>query len=225
MTYYRESYREEQGDWYPNATLFAQLNQLTFLRLSFNQIGGWVTPQALCELRHLRHLNLEGNYLDDESLPRCLWNQLSSLESLDLSLNHFNGSFGTPNALCEFRNLQELKLGDNNIVIESLPLCLWHNLSSLKILNLSGNRINGSLGTPNALCGSRNLQELWLSRNNLVIESFPLCLGRALSSLEILDLSDNHLNSSFGSLNGKAKRAISIVVSLIPSSVQFEVCF
>eukprot|EP00262_Sarcandra_glabra_P012313 TRINITY_DN3143_c0_g1_i6.p1 TRINITY_DN3143_c0_g1~~TRINITY_DN3143_c0_g1_i6.p1 ORF type:complete len:231 (-),score=22.66 TRINITY_DN3143_c0_g1_i6:15-626(-) len=203
MTYYRESYREEQGDWYPNATLFAQLNQLTSLRVSVNLIGGWVTPQALCELRHLRHLNLADNYLDDESLPRCLWNQLSSLESLDLSLNHFNGSFGTRNASCGLRKLRELKLSDNHI--ESLSLC---NISSLKALDLSMNDLNGSNGTLNALCGLKHLRHLDLSYNNLDDESLPPCIWSELSSLQSLNLTGNNFNGLFVPQNGKVKKTL-----------------
>ncbi|KAH1151789.1 hypothetical protein GYH30_045343 [Glycine max] len=118
----------------------------------------------------------------------------TALSILDLSSNKLTSS--TFQLLSNFSlNLQELYLGDNNIVLSS-PLCL--NFPSLVILDLSYNNMTSSVfqGSFNF---SSKLQNLYLYNCSLTDGSFRMSssfIMSSSSSLVSLDLSSNLLKSS-----------------------------
>jgi Leucine-rich repeat (LRR) protein len=116
--------------------------------------------------------------LDSNSVPnlRRLW--VSECELL-CSIHH--------GALAGLTHLRELNLYGNNIQhIENLG-----HLSSLEVLNLSGNRIT-ELG-PDCFSGLRNLRELKLASNSLSFIS-PDAFGDAGTVLVEVNLADNSLS-------------------------------
>ncbi|XP_077233099.1 uncharacterized protein LOC143875440 isoform X2 [Tasmannia lanceolata] len=193
------------------------LSYLEDLRLSNNNLRnprGMST--GLCSLKRLKTLDLNGNQLDERSLPSCLGN-LSSLEDLDLSYNNLRNPRGMStgfiqmknlkilhlagnmlnqgsqslSGLCSLKRLKTLELRDNQLDDRSLPSCLG-NLSSLEDLDLSFNNLRNPRGMSTGLCGLKRLTNLYISRNNLHDQSLASCLGN-LSSLVDLDLSENNL--------------------------------
>ncbi|XP_011010639.1 PREDICTED: receptor-like protein kinase 5 [Populus euphratica] len=82
---------------------------------------------------------------------------LSSLKSLDLSLNKLTGS-----GWCELKNLKQLDLSGNNFR-GSLPDCLG-NLSSLQLLDVSGNQFTGNIAS-GPLTNLISIESLSLSNN------------------------------------------------------------
>ncbi len=104
----------------------ADLNELTQLDLTWNQLPTLILPEGL---RSLTTLKLSNNRLTDVSFL----NDLSSLESLDLGRNGLT-SLTLPESLSA---LTTLNLGWNPLTSLTFP----ESLSGLRSLDLSGNRL------------------------------------------------------------------------------------
>ncbi|XP_014499714.1 LRR receptor-like serine/threonine-protein kinase GSO2 [Vigna radiata var. radiata] len=166
------------------------LSHLRYLYLSGNSLSG-ALPFQVGNLPLLHSLRLDGNFglkIKDE-------NWLSSLSSLTtLSLDCFP-YLGISNISEHLPNLRELSLdycalSDADI---SLLFPSHSNIStSLSILSLSNNKLT-SLTFQLLSNYSPNLQELYLSANNIVLSS-PNYLN--FPSLLILDLSSNNLTQT-----------------------------
>ncbi|XP_042490884.1 receptor-like protein 13 [Macadamia integrifolia] len=178
---------------YPNASLFTHFRELQTLELSYNNIGGWIMPEALCELRNLEVLSLIGNSLDDGGLPRCLARDLPFLREIYLESNSLNLSSPLLSAICGLRNLRVLDLSNNVLSNGSFPPCMLGTFSSLEELYLGNFTLEqSSSNVLTALQGARNLQYLDLSNNNLSDGSMrALCEAR---NVGILNLSYSNLN-------------------------------
>ncbi|XP_042490888.1 receptor-like protein 9b [Macadamia integrifolia] len=217
------------GTLYPNASLFTHFSELQELYLDDNNIGGWIMPEALCELRNLKVLDLGLNNLDDGGLPRCLARGLPFLREIYLYRNSLNLSSPLLSAICGLRNLRVLDLSYNLLSNGSFPPCMLSTFSSLEKLYLgnftleqsSSNVLtalqgarnlqyldlrnnNLSDGSMKVLCEVRNLRTLDLSYSNLNVEYIPHCLQQNHSSLEELTLQGTFTtNDSDALLKGK----------------------
>ncbi|KAL3504930.1 hypothetical protein ACH5RR_034771 [Cinchona calisaya] len=179
------------GIWYPNATLLSHFENLEFLYLPGNRIGGWIMPEALCRMSNLKVLDLSSNPLNGDIIPQI--RSLPSLETLYLSSIYPSHAFiPALSALCGLKNLWALDLRNNSINDENIPPCLLRNLS---LLDLSLNHLSNSPRTLAALCGLRNLKILNLRDNFLDESSIPSCLFNngicSLQKLKQLSLNDN----------------------------------
>ncbi|ESW24064.1 hypothetical protein PHAVU_004G099500 [Phaseolus vulgaris] len=191
---------------------FGRLTNLRYLNLSYNYLNGEL-PYQLANLSQLRYLDLGSNSFSG-ALPFQIGN-LPFLHTLRLA-----GNFDVKPTDAEwlsklyyltnlalyylhnldwlqmiiFPNLREFRLVDcslSDIHIQSLFYSYSNFSTSLTILDLSSNMLTSS--TFQLLSNiSLNLQELYLSDNNIVLSSpfhsnFP--------SLVILDLSYNNMTS------------------------------
>ncbi|KAK7380447.1 hypothetical protein VNO78_32958 [Psophocarpus tetragonolobus] len=192
------------------------LSKLEYLDLNHNDLYGAI-PSQLGKLTSLQYLDLRYNLVDGE-IPYQLGN-LSQLRYLDLGESSLSGA--VPFQVGNLPFLHTLKLGSNIDInfndakwltslmsLTTLHLNFYYRLSdnnisslfashsnlsaSLSILDLSGNKLTSSTFQLLANC-SLNLQELYLSNNDIVLSS-PHYLN--LPSLVILDLSYNNLTSS-----------------------------
>ncbi|KAG5612793.1 hypothetical protein H5410_024074 [Solanum commersonii] len=142
---------------------------------------------ALCRLQNLKRLDLSDNFLDDGSIPTCLFENHSVLESLDISHNNIGGSPGFFSGICKLRNLQVLNLQDN-LIQGGLDPCLG-GMTSLVSLDLSFNHFEGTISSY-IFSNLTLLETLRLSDNKfdglLLFASFA-----NLSNLEAIDLTNN----------------------------------
>ncbi|XP_062012176.1 receptor-like protein EIX2 [Rosa rugosa] len=164
-------------------------------------LGGKINPSLLI-FKNLRYLDLSGNDFQGRRIPN-FFGKLQSLRYLNLSYSSFVGEI--PPALGNLSNLNYLDLScDHYSVFDpyySRNLNWLSHLSSLKYLNLGGVDLSSTgvswLHDVNML---PSLLELHLS--GCQIQNLPhsqLPSVNFTSRLLVLDISENHINSSFPS--------------------------
>ncbi|GKV51110.1 hypothetical protein SLEP1_g57786 [Rubroshorea leprosula] len=209
------------------------LNELKELDLSGNNVRSFVVPKGV--KRPLGLNNLEVLHLYDNSFSNTTLSSLRGLPSLkilDLSDNKLGGVLNVEE-LVGLNELKELDLSYNNVESFVAPkgikrslglsnlkvlhlqrnsfsnktLSSLRGLSSLKSLDLSGNKIKGILNIKE-LVALNNLKELDLSYNE--VESFVAHEDtRSSSMLEVLYLSGN--NNTCGSCLVQSIRAFPLI--------------
>ncbi|XP_050284093.1 receptor-like protein 13 isoform X9 [Quercus robur] len=202
-------------DWCLNASLFLPFEELQYLYLVGNQISRWVPNEGFerfSALHKLEMLYLANNHFNNNILSSL--SGISSLKILDLGGNKLNGSFHIP----AFSNLEELYLDDNEIddfvttttkgsnnlpKLQVLELG-WNKVNarifkslttftSLKILRMSGNNLEGSF-TTEELSKLNNLEQLMLDGSSFD-KSLLHKIG-VMTSLNVLTMSDCGLNGT-----------------------------
>jgi len=173
------------------------LVSLQVLDLSYNSLTRIEnrTNSMFEDLLSLQRLSLSGNrlsFLTSKSIPSSPWIPYK-VSFVDFSHNHLE-SISTSSG---FHAVQELVLHHNHI--RSVVPGIFGNMSSLKVLDLSNNRIASlplhSFSVLNASGDHSTLERLNLSHNYIAsIEDKELSL---LPALQSLDLSSNRLHSSW----------------------------
>lgn len=191
--------------------LHSNLTSLEILDLSGNNLDGQVAKNWFWKVTSLKSLNLMFCVLSGQ-LPDELGN-LTKLEGLYMTDNYIRGIPSTMDKLCSLKvvdfNWNNIN-GDITDFMERIPRCarnklmefnLAHNmtgnlpswvgnLTCLTRLTLSFNQVTGSV--PAGIGALTNLTSLGLDNNNLIgVISEDHFAG--LSSLELIDLSYNHL--------------------------------
>ncbi|XP_060193711.1 receptor-like protein 15 [Lycium barbarum] len=210
------------GIWYPDANLLTRFTHLQSLYVSGNAIGNWIMPEALCKLRNLKELDLSFNPLNGDALPHFQVCSLASLEQLHLSGVYPSFPLPLLRALCGLKDMQRLDLSNNNLTDDSMPHCLFDDLSYLESLDLSGNNLKNSHHILSALCRLRNLKRLGLSDNFLEDGSIPTCLFEKHSVLGSLDISHNNIRGFPGFFSGNADALSFFFFFSISCSYQFN---
>ncbi|KAK9456703.1 hypothetical protein V1511DRAFT_495066 [Dipodascopsis uninucleata] len=159
---------------------FDSFYHITSLDLSSNKLTN-TGLKPVFSLTTLIDLNLQANKLDGE-LPADISN-LTALEKLDLSANEFISISGE--SLVPLGRLKRLNLKSNRL--RSFPFEAIER-SSIYELNLSYNRLSGSLISINRMSRFANLKVLKASHNMIkIISDFAIILP----SLEYLNLDSN----------------------------------
>ncbi|KAL3504893.1 hypothetical protein ACH5RR_034734 [Cinchona calisaya] len=201
--------------------LLRNLSSLETLYLSQNHLSN--SPRilaALCILRNLRELYLGDNFLDESSIPSCLFNNGSSLESLDISRNKLKHSSSFfLSGICRLQKLKALSLNDNliqggihpclskmtslvsldlsfNLFRGNLPSFIFSNLTSLETLLISDNQFDGTLSFV-TFANLSNLQYIDLSNNDLMVNTESPSWFQSFQ-LMFLNLRNCHLNNDQG---------------------------
>ncbi|KAG7612429.1 Protein kinase-like domain superfamily [Arabidopsis suecica] len=186
---------------------------LRVLRLSHNHLNkssSFLNTIPNCSL--LRDLNMSSVYLKG-TLPD--FSQMKSLRVIDMSWNHFAGSF--PLSIFNLTDLEYLNFNENpELDLWTLPdsvskltklthmllmTCMLHgniprsigNLTSLVDLELSGNFLSGEI--PKEIGNLSNLRQLELYYNYHLTGSIPEEIGN-LKNLTDIDISVSRLTGS-----------------------------
>jgi Leucine-rich repeat (LRR) protein len=129
-------------------------------------------------------LNLSGNELSN--LPANAFNGAKNLQTLNLSKNVI--STISPLAFVGLHSIVELNLSSNKLHNESFSSSVGLNwtIESLKTLDLSHNRIFYYQVMPyQSFSGLRNLEELFLRHNNIIIDYGAFTSNRQLRTLDL----------------------------------------
>jgi Leucine-rich repeat (LRR) protein len=173
------------------------LDMLSALKLSYNSFT--INATSLLQLPYaLKQLDLSFNGLIG-SVPENFFSKCPNLVDVNLSFSNMTGSL-PETLLLNSDKLQILDLSYNNLTGSIAGLRIDNSCSSLLHLDLSGNRLIGSL--PNSFSNCTSLKTLSLSINSLTGE-IPASFGQ-LNSLQRLDLSHNHLTGWIPSELGNA---------------------
>ncbi|KAE8099165.1 hypothetical protein FH972_017169 [Carpinus fangiana] len=188
----------------PIPTPVFELQGLKLLSLSSNNFNGSLQLNLIQQLRNLSNLDLSYNRLLIEynginsflsSFPQITTLKLASsnlkkfpdflriqskLAYLDLSYNQIDGDI--PNWFGELRNLVYLNLSFNRLVTLEQP---FSNLSSLNVLDLSSNQLQGQLPVVPPFA-----TYLDFSRNNFS-SVIPASIGVSLNFAYLFSLSSN----------------------------------
>ncbi|KAJ0087732.1 hypothetical protein Patl1_32869 [Pistacia atlantica] len=161
----------DMEEWYLNASLFSPFQQLHWLDLSNNNIGGCIENEDYRGLKKLNILSLSGIETTDASVfLQSTLRSFSSLKTLDLSYNDFNGTIIT----------REL-----------------HNLTTLEELNLNGSKLHIGFLQTVATCTSLK----HLSMRDFEFNGFSHDHGSIyFRNLESLDMYGTALNNSFSQI-------------------------
>ncbi|KAL5827333.1 hypothetical protein ACOSQ3_019164 [Xanthoceras sorbifolium] len=158
-------------------------------RYGFWNLSGEIRP-SLLKLKSLQCLDLSLNTFDDIPIPEFL-GSLENLHYLNLSTSGFSGA--VPSKLGNLSRLQYLDLSTEFSSLTSDSLEWVAGLISLK--HLSMNNVDLSLvGSDWVSVLNKNLTELHLS-SCFLTGSIPSTKPVNLTSLAVLDLSSNPLNS------------------------------
>ncbi|CAL9005302.1 unnamed protein product [Prunus brigantina] len=167
------------------------LTKLTELGFETNNLTGTI-PDEIADLQNLEFLSVGDNNLNG-LIPPSIFN-ISTIREMALGQNQLSGSLPA-NIGLGIPNLQILFILETDLsgVIPNLS-----NASMLTRLDLSTNSFTGFI--PRTLCALTNLQGLFLSKNNLTIDtstpeaSTLSCLSN-LGKLTEIDLKFNPLNA------------------------------
>ncbi|XP_047949650.1 receptor-like protein EIX2 [Salvia hispanica] len=140
---------------------------------------------SLLELHHLNYLDLSRNDFGGILIPEFI-GSMKQLQHLYLRSSNFSGI--VPPQIGNLTNLRSLDLSYNSLKTENIDWLSSLVLESLEILDLSSNKLNGSIPD---LSQFSSLTQMNLSANNFT-GSIPLSIGQ-LSKLQLLDLSHNSL--------------------------------
>ncbi|XP_057952460.1 receptor-like protein EIX1 [Malania oleifera] len=163
------------------------------LNLGSNSLGGNISS-SLLGLQHLYHLDLSENYFGWYTPVPDFIGSLSNLRYLNLSFSFFSGTL--PYQLGNLSNLHALDLSWNYDMYFSNLEWLSH-LPHLEYLDMRDVNLSSAIDWQQATNGLSFLTHLYLGGCGLsqIVPPSPHQVNHS-SSLLVLDLSENNLNSS-----------------------------
>ncbi|PQQ21840.1 receptor kinase-like protein Xa21 isoform X2 [Prunus yedoensis var. nudiflora] len=188
------------------------MSRMRGLSLSSNQLSGSLPTNIGLGLPNLQLLYIAANDLSGV-IPKL--SNASMLTELDLGYNSFTGFI--PRTLCTLTNLQSLKLGMNNLTIDTSTLSCLVNLGKLTVLILENNPLNARLDDSFRNCSTSSLQQIYLF-NCSMRGNIPIGIGN-ISSLVTLALGYNELSGSIPTSMGRLRNLQALYLEgPIPSS-------
>ncbi|PWA90724.1 leucine-rich repeat receptor-like protein kinase family protein [Artemisia annua] len=200
-----------------------KMKSLTRLALSENQLNGSI-PSSLKNLRSLHFLSISENKLSGP-IPQGI----GSLQLIRLQLDTNQLSGQLPDDLCQGGKLQNLTVGQNQLS-GPIPRGLWNCSTLIRVrlqfnqfrgdisnsfgvypninfFDVSHNKFHGQLSQNWGKC--KNLTTLMMGYNN-ISGSIPPEIG---NSIQVLDLSSNHLVGQIPKEFGQMKSLLNLNLS------------
>ncbi|XP_058111749.1 receptor-like protein 7 [Magnolia sinica] len=162
--------------------------------VSIPQFGSWLLrscnictfPNFLRNQEQLRQLNLSNNKISGE-IPKWIWEVGNgSLNSLNLSHNVLWGVEPSPHLSLSYLSVLDIS---SNKLEGSLPI----PPPSIFFFSVSNNNLGGEI--PRSICNATSLTVLDLSQNHF-IGQIPPCLGEIGGTLSVLNLQGNAFNGT-----------------------------
>ncbi|XP_037494658.1 receptor-like protein 13 [Jatropha curcas] len=166
---------------------------LKILSLKENDFKGKIFAQESHNMNSLEELRLDYSSLREISLQ-----SLGALPSLKFLSLCFLESTLPAQGLPNFKNLEILHMNYSSSSIDILQVIA--KMTSLKALSLRNCGLNGTIPVASGICELKHLQFLDMSSNDLN-GTLPRCLAN-MTSLESLDVSDNHFTGKIFPLGG-----------------------
>nr|WKF20662.1 TLR7 [Paralichthys olivaceus] len=179
-----------------NGSEFTHLTNLQYLDFSLNRLD-LLYSTAFQELKSLVVLDISSNnhYFESEGLTHML-NFTKNLKNLKILLMNHNKISTSTNTELESESLERLEFRDNRLDMlwrdgDTRYLNYFKKLLNLNVLDISSNNLNF---IPVQVYSSLpdKLSELYIKNNKL--KSFAWEKLQLLHSLQVLDLSGNHLD-------------------------------
>lgn len=180
--------------------IIGQFERLDELLFEDNMFSGEI-PQEIGSLARLEALNLGNNNFEGQIPDLCSTdtNCMTSLESIDLEDNKFDGFFRGIHSLSQLHtinavnndfvaiaslptSLQKLQLDDNNFYEDISRLDFTAEMDELTSISFSNNRFMGDLAA--AVAPLPNLQQLDASRNHFTGD-FPAFTSNSLRDINL----------------------------------------
>ncbi|KAA8535525.1 hypothetical protein F0562_030528 [Nyssa sinensis] len=179
-------------------------SELTKLSLSYNRFEGSI-PRDIGSLRKLEILFLGGNNFEGTVIPPSIGN-ISSLLQLAIERSHIRGQI--PPELARLSNLRFLSFNQNNLT-GVIPNQVF-NISSLQVIDLVFNSLDGNLPATTSFC-LPNLKTLLLGDNRLG-GNIPSYLSNS-SKLSVLSLEYNFFTGPIPTSLGNLQLLKSLILA------------
>ncbi|XP_016648254.1 PREDICTED: probable LRR receptor-like serine/threonine-protein kinase At3g47570 [Prunus mume] len=168
--------------------------------------------------------NLQFFYVGATDLSGVIPNlsNASMLINMDLGRNSFTGFI--PSTLCALTNIESIRLGSNNLTIETSTLSCLANLGNLRTLSLANNPLNARLDDSFWNFSTSRLQFINL-QNSSMRGSIPFSIGN-LSSLISLSLEYNQLSGSIPTSVGRLGnlQGLYLGYNKLQGHIPYELC-
>lgn len=161
---------------------------ITEIILPSRNLSGTISWSFLKNMSHLQTIDLSNNSLKGP-VPTFFWS-MPNLTRVNLSKNKLGNTVGLPNLETSISSIQVLNLSSNSFT----NLAYFSNFHNLSVLDLSHNVLN--LGLPFWFTNLTKLEFLDISSNRISGSLNPI-LG--IKFLNHLDISNNQFNGTFPS--------------------------
>ncbi|KAI5433524.1 hypothetical protein KIW84_020710 [Lathyrus oleraceus] len=197
---------------------FVESRGLLYVNLSSNEFSGTL-PNVFHKLEELKYLDIRGNNFSGDVMH--VFYQMGSVLHVDLSNNRFSGALDLGLGDVSFLfSIQYLNASHNSLTGELFAHDGMPYLDNLEVFDASNNQIVGNIPSFAFVVSLRILR---LECNRLTGSLPETLLKESSMMLSELDLSQNKLEGSIGSITSLTLRKLNISSNKLSGSLPFKV--